>query len=170
MTFKTPLFLLALTATIAGAPAHAQRFGQSDPADRLKQADANHDGVVTRAEFAAARKQQFDQMDHQRTFADVTPPRSSELRDFVIELAAYRNDLQPAAEALSPEIGKTLDLIRSTEGCLLARMSGSGSTCFGLYADQDAAAQAAERIQRGKKKYWVRQTLLRGAPPMPEDD
>ena len=47
------------------------------------------------------------------------------------DLAALRNDLEPPAVALRPVIGEVLAALRATPGCLLARMSGSGATCFG---------------------------------------
>ena len=56
------------------------------------------------------------------------------------------NDLTEAARALAPEIGDVLEAIEATEGCLLARMSGSGATCFGLYADEAGATAGAGAI------------------------
>ncbi|MBV9778127.1 MAG: 4-(cytidine 5'-diphospho)-2-C-methyl-D-erythritol kinase, partial [Acetobacteraceae bacterium] len=63
-------------------------------------------------------------------------------------LAALRNDLEPAAVALCPSIGVALGALRRAPGCLLARMSGSGGTCFGLFAtpDEARAAQALARL------------------------
>jgi 4-diphosphocytidyl-2-C-methyl-D-erythritol kinase len=58
------------------------------------------------------------------------------------DLAACRNDLEPAAIALCPPVATLLEAIRALPGCLLARMSGSGASCFGLFATP-AAAQAA---------------------------
>ncbi len=48
-------------------------------------------------------------------------------------LHATRNDLQPAARQLAPVIGDVLEALTADRTCLLARMSGSGATCFGLY-------------------------------------
>ena len=59
------------------------------------------------------------------------------------QLAPLGNDLTAAAAALAPGIGEVLEAIEATEGCLLARMSGSGATCFGLYADEAGATAAA---------------------------
>jgi 4-diphosphocytidyl-2-C-methyl-D-erythritol kinase len=64
------------------------------------------------------------------------------------DLAGLRNDLQPAAVALHPPIGLVLDALAADPGCLLARMSGSGATCFGLYADPAAAVRAASALAR----------------------
>jgi 4-diphosphocytidyl-2-C-methyl-D-erythritol kinase len=73
-------------------------------------------------------------------------------------LAGCRNDLEPAACALAPEIGAVLEALRRTKGCLLARMSGSGSACFGLYAGSDAADAAAAKITASNPDWWVRAT------------
>lgn len=71
-------------------------------------------------------------------------------------LAACRNDLEAPAIATAPEIGEVLEALRATEGCLLARMSGSGSACFGLYAEPREAEAAAARISAAKPEWWVR--------------
>ncbi|CAH2600108.1 4-diphosphocytidyl-2-C-methyl-D-erythritol kinase [Rhodovastum atsumiense] len=64
------------------------------------------------------------------------------------DLAALSNDLEPPAVALQPVIGTVLDALRAAPGCLLARMSGSGATCFGLFADPPAAEAAASLLRR----------------------
>ena len=64
------------------------------------------------------------------------------------DLRRQRNDLQPAAIALCPVIGNVLSLLEAAPGCLLARMSGSGATCFGLFADAIMARRAASGLQR----------------------
>ena len=71
---------------------------------------------------------------------------------------AGRNDLAAPACALVPEIGAVLEALA---GARVARMSGSGATCFGLYeseADRDAAAA---RISAEKPGWWLSQTRLR---------
>jgi 4-diphosphocytidyl-2-C-methyl-D-erythritol kinase len=59
-----------------------------------------------------------------------------------------RNDLEPAANALCPVIGSVLASLAAVPGCLLARMSGSGATCFGLFVDTEAAEAAARGLVR----------------------
>ncbi len=59
------------------------------------------------------------------------------------DLAQIGNDLEAPAMALCPAIAPVLDWLRARPGCLLARMSGSGATCFGLFDDADAAATIA---------------------------
>ena len=61
------------------------------------------------------------------------------------DLARLRNDLEVPAMALCPAIAAVLEWLRAQPGCLLARMSGSGATCFGLFADAGGAAAAAGR-------------------------
>lgn len=58
------------------------------------------------------------------------------------------NDLQAPAIALCPAIGGVLDTIAAQPDCLLARMSGSGATCFGLFPDASAAATAMARLDQ----------------------
>lgn len=76
-------------------------------------------------------------------------------------LAAARNDLEPPALALAPEIGAALAALRSAPGCRLARMSGSGATVFGLFGDCHEAARAARAIGAAEPGWWVRPTLFR---------
>ena len=64
------------------------------------------------------------------------------------DLAVLGNDLEPPAVALRPVIGEVLAAVRALPGCLLARMSGSGATCFGVFADPATAAAAAELLRR----------------------
>lgn len=63
------------------------------------------------------------------------------------DLARLTNDLEAPAIALCPPIATVLAAIRATPGCLLARMSGSGATCFGLYRDAAAARAAAAALR-----------------------
>ncbi len=70
-------------------------------------------------------------------------------------LAERANDLEPPALAMEPVIGEALALLRKTTGCLLARMSGSGATCFGLYAGQAESRAAAARITDNNPSWWT---------------
>jgi len=69
-------------------------------------------------------------------------------------LKTQRNDLEAPAIALCPKIQECLKaLISQSAG--LARMSGSGATCFGLFETQEAAAKAANAIQATHPDWWV---------------
>ena len=70
-------------------------------------------------------------------------------------LKARRNDLTAAAVGLAPGIGEVLDVIAADKACLLARMSGSGPTCFGLYPDVAACRAALAAIRRDHPTWWV---------------
>jgi 4-diphosphocytidyl-2-C-methyl-D-erythritol kinase len=75
-------------------------------------------------------------------------------------LCARRNDLQPAAEQLMPDIAAIIDALNLSEDCLFARMSGSGATCFGFYADRNAARNAAFSILEKHPDWWVVQSYI----------
>lgn len=78
-------------------------------------------------------------------------PRWRDAADLAAWLATQRNDLEPPARALMPVITELLEAIAGQPGCRLARMTGSGATCFGLFADaasRDAAAAALARPDR----------------------
>ncbi|MEO3471443.1 4-(cytidine 5'-diphospho)-2-C-methyl-D-erythritol kinase [Roseomonas sp. CAU 1739] len=62
------------------------------------------------------------------------------------DLAGLRNDLEEPAIGLCPAIAEVLAALRALPGCLLARMSGSGATCFAVFARPDEAADAAGRL------------------------
>ena len=70
-------------------------------------------------------------------------------------LAERRNDLEGAAQKLAPEIAETLALLRNRTGSLLARMTGSGPTCFAIFADAAAAAETAVSISAERPAWWV---------------
>jgi 4-diphosphocytidyl-2-C-methyl-D-erythritol kinase len=76
-------------------------------------------------------------------------------------LADHGNDLETPARVLEPVIDSTLSALRATAGLRLARMSGSGATCFGLYDDCRASAAAARTIARANPGWWVKATVLR---------
>ncbi len=69
-------------------------------------------------------------------------------------LAALGNDLQEAAIGLQPVIGEVLDALVELPGAGLARMSGSGATCFALFESPKAAAAAAEAVKRDGWWCW----------------
>lgn len=70
-------------------------------------------------------------------------------------LTLCRNDLEPPAAGMVREIGDVQDALFATEGCLFARMSGSGATCFGLYAKAGDAGAAAARMKSEHPGWWV---------------
>jgi len=82
-------------------------------------------------------------------------------RDALIRyLASQPNDLEPPARALQPVIADVLAALAGSAGCLLARMSGSGATCFGLFDTDAAAAAAAQHLSGQRPAWWVAPTVL----------
>lgn len=71
-----------------------------------------------------------------------------------------RNDLEVPAVAIEPAVARTLDAIRRQDGCLLARLSGSGPTCFGLFPTQEIARRAAEAVARAQPSWWAMAVTL----------
>ena len=88
-------------------------------------------------------------------------PSASAGYDLVAALRLGRNDLQASAEAIAPAISDALAALAAGPGVRLARMSGSGATCFALYEDRGAAARAARAVKAERPAWWVRATYLR---------
>ena len=70
-------------------------------------------------------------------------------------LEGTRNDLEPPAIDLVPAIGDLIRRVAATQGCILARMSGSGATVFGLFGSSAQAHQAAHDLRAVFPGYWV---------------
>lgn len=70
-------------------------------------------------------------------------------------IAAGRNDLEAPAVAIAPVIGEVLEMLRAFDGVQLARMSGSGATCFAIFATDADAAHAARALGVAQPAWWV---------------
>ena len=88
---------------------------------------------------------------------DYAPADAAELAAI---LGTRRNDLAPAAQSLLPVIDGVLKTIQATKNVLLARMTGSGATCFGLYATPGEAAAAALALSQANPQWWVKAASL----------
>lgn len=75
-------------------------------------------------------------------------------------LGGMRNDLQASCEALVPEVSEVLNALAGCDGLVLARMSGSGSTCFGLFETLAQAGVAAQQITQAHPEWWVKSCVL----------
>ena len=88
--------------------------------------------------------------------ADMMPvPAGQDFEGFCDWLRQQRNDMERAACKIAPEIAETLDQLRACPAVKVARMSGSGATCFGLVPDLQAAAQVAQHISNAAPDLWV---------------
>jgi 4-diphosphocytidyl-2-C-methyl-D-erythritol kinase len=83
------------------------------------------------------------------------PPSLRSVQDLVGYAAARSNDLETAAIALCPQIADVKAVLDATPGALIARMSGSGPTCFALFATFGQASAAAKAIAQHRPDWWV---------------
>ncbi len=90
----------------------------------------------------------------------MAPP--ADARALAASLADRRNDLIEAAIGLMPAVALVLDALRATPGVLLARMSGSGATCFGLCEDEAAASAAARALAERHPHWWITAAAVAG--------
>jgi 4-diphosphocytidyl-2-C-methyl-D-erythritol kinase len=84
----------------------------------------------------------------------------ADMNEVIAAVAARRNDLEAPAISLQPVIAEVLTVLRAFSACRLARMSGSGASCFGLFnsaQDADAAARSLQALQPG---WWVQATVF----------
>jgi 4-diphosphocytidyl-2-C-methyl-D-erythritol kinase len=82
------------------------------------------------------------------------------LTELVALLASRRNDLTAPAIKLAPVVADVLEAIAATPDCLLARLSGSGATCFGIYETQAQAEMARAGILAGHPDWWAVATKI----------
>ena len=101
--------------------------------------------VPTGAVFAALRRTDGAPLDPM--------PAAADFARVAAWLSAQRNDLSEAAEAIAPDIAVLRARMAAQPGCALARMSGSGSTVFGLFATRSEAEGAAAAMQA--PGHWV---------------
>lgn len=106
------------------------------------------------ADVFAARTGEFDARG-----PSLQKPGSAD--ELISVLSIRRNDLQAPACILEPAVGEVLDSLSNQIGCRLARMSGSGATCFGLFTDAASARAAARCMTRARPDWWVIATSSR---------
>ena len=87
--------------------------------------------------------------------APAWPEAGASIAEWVAALSAVANDLEAPAMRLQPAIGEVLSALRSVDGVMLARMSGSGATCFAIFANAAAAQRAAQKILHDHPAWWV---------------
>lgn len=83
------------------------------------------------------------------------PEPGASLDDWIAALAAGTNDLEEPALRVQPIISDVLTALREAEGVRLARMSGSGATCFAIFGSDLDAQRAAQKIQLDRPLWWV---------------
>jgi 4-diphosphocytidyl-2-C-methyl-D-erythritol kinase len=87
--------------------------------------------------------------------APAWPEEGASIADWVDVLATVPNDLEAPAMRIEPVIGDVLEALRASAGVKLARMSGSGATCFAIFGEAADAHAAAETIRCDHSGWWV---------------
>ncbi len=82
-------------------------------------------------------------------------PAKPDAEGLLAYLDGLRNDLTAPALELMPRIGVILNALAATSGCRLARLSGSGPTCFGLYLEESTARAAAKSLKDAHSGWWT---------------
>jgi len=114
------------------------------------------DAVLVNPGLGVSTPAIFDRLEQRNNAPMPTElPRFETAEDLTRWLATQRNDLEAPAMAEAPVIADVLLRIAATRDCGLARMSGSGATCFGLYPDQQRAREASETLTRAHPDWWV---------------
>jgi 4-diphosphocytidyl-2-C-methyl-D-erythritol kinase len=154
-------------ACLWGRPVLAEGRGERlSPAPVLPPLDA----VLVNAGVPVSTPEVYRRFDALGRFGEVEPPPAPDAFESPQELAAWlarqRNDLEDAAVEAAPQVGAVLATLADEPETLLARVSGSGGTCFALCADDIAAESLAERIEALAPRWWVRRCRLGG--PWPE--
>ena len=156
-------------ACLWGAPAIAEGRGE-----RLAAAPGLPplDAVLVNPRIGVSTAEVYRRFDAEGRFGDVAPPMAPEAFEDAVELAAWlagqRNDLEAAAIAVAPIVGTVLDTLAGEGESLLARVSGSGATCFALCAGDIEAEGLAERLEAMAPDWWVQRCRLGGPWPDPE--
>jgi len=88
------------------------------------------------------------------------PEAGASLEEWVEAFAASSNDLEGPAARIQSVIGRVIGALNGTDGAWLARMSGSGATCFAIYENTAEAGRAAEKICRDHPEWWVHAGVL----------
>ncbi|CAN5892095.1 4-(cytidine 5'-diphospho)-2-C-methyl-D-erythritol kinase [soil metagenome] len=150
-------------ACLWGRPVLAQGRGeQLSPAPGLPILEA----VLVNPGVSVSTPAVYAAFDAAGAFGDVAPPALPEAFESVEELAGWlattRNDLEAPAVALAPAIGDVLATLSDEPEALIARMSGSGATCFALCQSELEAESLAERIMAMKPDWWVQRCRLGG--------
>jgi 4-diphosphocytidyl-2-C-methyl-D-erythritol kinase len=87
--------------------------------------------------------------------APAWPGEGASVSDWIAALSTVGNDLEAPAKRIQPVIGDVLHALGQARGVKLARMSGSGATCFALFASSADAEAAAKNIAAARPTWWV---------------
>ena len=108
----------------------------------------NGDRVPTKTVFQSVTQNEFSGL--------INVPRLNEKNILIKFLKSTRNDLEKSAIKNYPSINDLINSLNLTSGCLVARMSGSGSTCFGLYEKKHEAEKAKKHLFNKFPNAWIK--------------
>lgn len=146
-----PMCLMSQTARIQGIGEEISPLSGMPPMDAVLVNPRR--AVSTPAVFGAMQSRKNPKMPE-------VLPRFAGVNDFALWLATQRNDMQSAAIGLEPSIASVLKALASDATCKIARMSGSGATCFGLFEDRNSASAAAATLRAAHPDWWVVATKI----------
>lgn len=112
--------------------------------------------VATRDVFAALAAPRLRTPEGTEPEPQIPPGREG----LIAFLRTQGNDLEAPAIGVAPIVSEVLGVLRDVPGCEVARMSGSGGTCFGIFANEITAMAAAGRIATRRPQWWVCPTVL----------
>src|SRR3981081_3326873 len=92
--------------------------------------------------------------------ATAWPEDGASIEDWVEVLAASSNDLEAPATRIQPVIGEVLSALSATNGAWLARMSGSGATCFAIFESTAEGQSSSQKLQLDHPNWWVHAGVL----------
>lgn len=116
--------------------------------------------VLVNPGVAVSTAQVFSKLQSRHGAGFDAPPQFGGVSDVVEFLDRTSNDLQRPATELAPEIGTVLEAFKTYPEVLLARLSGSGATCFGLVGKLEIAEEIARDIRRLHPDWWVATAAL----------
>ena len=153
-------------ACLWGRPVLAQGRGELlTPAPQMPTIEA----VLVNPRVEVSTPAVYRAFDALGEFGDVAPPPMPAAFESVEELAAWlgmmRNDLQVPAVGLAPEVGDVLATLSEERETLIARMSGSGATCFAICASDIEADALAARVDALRPDWWTVRCRLGGPWP-----
>jgi 4-diphosphocytidyl-2-C-methyl-D-erythritol kinase len=129
------------------------------------------DAVLVNPRVPVSTPAVYRALDAAGEFGDIARPVMPEAFEDATEAAAWlatqRNDLERPAIAVAPEVGAVLETLAGEPEALLARVSGSGGTCFAVCASDIEAEGLAERLEAMAPEWWVRRCRLGG--PWPDE-
>jgi 4-diphosphocytidyl-2-C-methyl-D-erythritol kinase len=118
--------------------------------------------VLANPNIALPTASVFASLNVRKGVGAMSPPEEEieSIWDLVTYLVDAGNDLELPACAMAPSIDEVLEALAHEPGCVLAQMSGSGPTCFGIFQEGPWARGAAERIAQDHPEWWVRCTRI----------